>query len=307
MLQWRPGSDAEILWNDRAEGRFVSHVLNVKTGVKRILPEAIYTIGPDGRTALGVDFRRIHHMRPGYGYAGVEDPNRDVLAPEDSGIFRIDLETGESELILTIAEVANIPYPSGDLSAARHYFNHLLFNPDGSRFVFLHRWRFGLGGFDTRMLTATPDGRDVRVVDDYGRTSHFIWRDPEHILAWSWHPFHESAFYLYCDGSREVEVVGKGVMTVNGHCSYLPGGEWILNDTYPDEGHRLQQLYLYHVSSGRRLPLGDFHAPPDYAGEWRCDLHPRHSPDGRIIVIDSAHGGDGRQMTLIDISEVVER
>ena len=47
--------------------------------------------------------------------------------------------------------------------------------------------------------------------------------------------------------------------------------------------------------------------PLDYTGEWRCDLHPRHSPDGRIIVIDSAHGGDGRQMTLIDISEVVER
>ena len=262
MLQWRPGSDAEILWNDRAGDRFVSHILNVKTGVQRSLPEAIYTIGPDGRTALGVDFRRIHHMRPGYGYAGIEDPNRDVLAPEDSGIFRMDLETGESELILTIAEVANIPYPSGDLSAARHYFNHLLFNPDGSRFVFLHRWRFGLGGFDTRMLTATPDGRDVRVVDDYGRTSHFIWRDPEHILAWSWHPSHESAFYLYCDGSREVEVVGKGVMTVNGHCSYLPGGEWILNDTYPDERHRLQQLYLYHVSSGRRVSLGGFHASP---------------------------------------------
>ena len=39
-----------------------------------------------------------------------------------------------------------------------------------------------------------------------------------------------------------VEVVGRGVMTVNGHCSYLPGNEWILNDTYPDRD-RLQHVY----------------------------------------------------------------
>ncbi len=69
-------------------------------------------------------------------------------------------------------------------------------------------------------------------------------------------------------------------MTVNGHCTYLPGNQWILNDTYPDSD-RNQHLYLYHVESGRRVPLGSFHAPEAYRGEWRCDLHPRSSPDGR--------------------------
>ena len=39
-------------------------------------------------------------------------------------------------------------------------------------------------------------------------------------------------------------------------------------------------------------------------GEWRCDLHPRHSRNGRLIVIDGPHAG-GRQLHLLDVSEVV--
>jgi hypothetical protein len=229
-----------------------------------------------------------------------------VLAPHDVGIYALDLETGKQEMVITIADAAQIPYPHADLSSAKHYFNHLLFNTDGTRFEFLHRWRVeGQAGFGTRMLTAALDGSDIRVVDDYGYTSHFDWRDPSHILAWAYHPSHEQAFYLYTDGSRDVEVVGKDVMTRNGHCSYLPGSEWILNDAYPDE-RREQELYLYQVAPGRKVSLGRFHSPEPYTGEWRCDLHPRFSPDGRRVTIDSPHGGDGRQIYLIDISEVVD-
>lgn len=74
-------------------------------------------------------------------------------------------------------------------------FNHLLVNPDGSRFIFLHRWRYPdaernlpfkeVGGFGTRMFTAGIDGTDLRVIDPYNYTSHFIWRDPSYILAWT--------------------------------------------------------------------------------------------------------------------------
>ncbi|MEE8451475.1 MAG: hypothetical protein V3R99_06145, partial [Thermoguttaceae bacterium] len=188
-----------------------------------------------------------------------------------------------------------------------HYFNHLLVSPDGSRFEFLHRWRGeGQRSFGTRMLTAARDGSDVRVVDPSGSTSHFIWRDPQNILAWSWHESHGNAFYLFEDKTGgKVEIVGQGVMPNNGHCAYLPGGAWILNDTYPQGAGRQQNPYLYHVATGRRCPLGHFHLPPQYAGEWRCDTHPRFSPDGRSVVIDSPHTGQGRQMHLIDIGRIV--
>jgi hypothetical protein len=110
-------------------------------------------------------------------------------------------------------------------------------------------------------------------------------------------------FYLYRDRTAEVEAVGKDVMTENGHCSYVPGGRWILNDTYPNRD-RLQHAYLFEVATGRRIPLGHFESGPKYTGEWRCDLHPRCSRDGRLVCIDSPHTGSGRQMHIIDISGV---
>src|SRR4030042_1289701 len=102
MLQWRPGSKDEIIFNDRQDGRFVCHILNVYSGKRRTLPYPIYTISPDGRTVVAPDFRRIQDMRPGYGYAGLPDPYKDAAAPKDSGIFRVDLETGSRELIISL-------------------------------------------------------------------------------------------------------------------------------------------------------------------------------------------------------------
>ena len=307
MLQWRPGSSDEIIWNDGQDGRFVSHIVNVRTKSTRTLPFPSYTISPDGRTAVAPDFRRIQDMRPGYGYPGLADPHKEELAPKDSGIFRIDLETGKQDLIIPLAGIARFGKIPGDPENAKHYFNHLLFNTDGSRFIFLHRWRAkGLRSFGTRMLTAAPDGTNVRTVDDCGHISHFIWRDPNHILAWARHPSSGNAFYLYTDGTRDVEVVGKGVMVRNGHCSYLPDNKWVLNDTYPGRLRKNQYVYLYNAQTDKKIPLGAFHSPQQYKGESRCDTHPRFSPDGRSVVIDSAHGGNGRQMYLIDIGAIVD-
>ena len=314
MLQWRPSSASEILWNDCQDGQFVCHILDVKTKEKRTIPHPIYAVSPDGRTAVSPDFRRINDMRPGYGYVGLPDPNVDRLAPDDSGIFRVDLDTGKQELIVSLADVAKTPYPIADLSQKKHYFNHLLVGPDGKRFEFLHRWA-PRDSCDcrTRMFTAAMDGSDRWVVDHSGCTSHFIWRDPKHILAWSWYPGrngsphgHKGGFCVFEDkpGGGNVEIVGGKKMYDDGHCVYLPGNEWIVNDTYPNS-KRKRTLFLYHVASGRIVVLGRFHNDPEYTGQWRVDLHPRVSPDGRLIVVDSPHTGEGRQMHIIDVSGIV--
>jgi hypothetical protein len=126
------------------------------------------------------------------------------------------------------------------------------------------------------------------------------------VMAWAWHPSHGERFYLYRDRTDQVEVVGENIMTVNGHNTYVPGtnDQWVLNDTYPDR-QRLQHPYLYHIATNRRLPLGHFDSPKQYQGEWRCDLHPCASRDGKKVTIDSPHAGNGRQVYLIDIAELI--
>lgn len=299
MLQFIPGSKDEVVWNDRVDGDFVCHIVNIKSGKRRTIPSPIYTLSPDGKWAITCDFRRLNDVRPGYGYAGVPDPNAAKLIPEDIGIWRVDMKTGAKKLLISVADAARVPYPPGYSNNAKHWFNHLLISPDGKRFIFLHRWRGDKEGrsFSTRLFTAAADGRDLYVTDPHGKTSHFIWRDPQHILAWAWHPSKGEKFYLYKDKTDQVQVIGENVMTVNGHCTYL-NKQWILNDTYPDK-QRNQNVFLYNVNTGEKRALGSFHAPPEYTGEWRCDTHPRSSPDGTKVVIDSAHNG-GRQLYLID-------
>ena len=91
----------------------------------------------------------------------------------------------------------------------------------------------------------------------------------------------------------------------SGHLSYLPGNDWILNDTYPKGEARLQTPHLYHVPTGRRVDLGSFHLPKVYTGEWRVDTHPRSSPDGHFVCIDAPHQGQGRQLHLIEVTGIV--
>jgi hypothetical protein len=305
MLQWLPGSASEVIWNDREGDRFVSRILDVQTGKRRTLPAPVYTLSPDGKSAVFPDFRRLNDCRPGYGYAGLPDPNAGRGVPDDAGIWHLDLASGRTNLVIPLSQAADVPFAPGFPGGAKHWFNHLLYSPDGSRFISLHRWRGPeqRGSFSTRMFTADSSGRDLFVLDPHGKTSHFIWRDPKNVLAWAWHPSYGERFYLYRDKSKDVEVVGDGVMTVNGHCTYLPGGRYILNDTYPDRD-RMQHVYLFEIGTGKRIPLGSFLSPREYTGEWRCDTHPRFSPDGRKVIIDSAHDS-GRQMYLIDLSSLV--
>lgn len=82
----------------------------------------------------------------------------------------------------------------------------------------------------------------------------------------------------------------------------LANNDWIVNDTYPQRQTREQIPYLFQESTGRKIELGRFYEPVEYKGEWRCDLHPRSSNDGKTICIDSTHGRNGRQMYLVDLS-----
>ena len=135
MLQWRPSSPDEVLWNDRENGRYVCHIMNIKTMKKRTIPSPVYTVSSDGKFVLSVDFERIQDVRAGYGYAGVADKNKDVLAPGDAGIYKVSLKDSSKQLVVSLKEIAAIYYPLEDLSSYKHYFNAIDINPDGSRFA----------------------------------------------------------------------------------------------------------------------------------------------------------------------------
>jgi hypothetical protein len=308
MLQWIPGTESQIIWNDRQGDQFVSHVLDVKSGKKRTIPSAVYALSPNGREAVSCDFERVADCRPGYGYAGRRDPFFNDMAPDGSGITHVNLETGESKLIISHKRLAGLGTVIENRADSKHHAYHLLWSPDGSRFILLHRWTQPEGRQLTRLITAAKDGTDLRIVIPNGYASHFIWRDATHIFsqAKGWLGNEGWGDFLFEDrDSGVVEEIGRNVLDSGGHLTFLRGNHWILNDTYPKGPRRLQTPHLYEIASGRRVDLGQFESPREYAGEWRVDTHPRLSRDEKWVCIDSPHGGHGRQLHLIDISEVV--
>ena len=303
MLQWLPGSKTQAIYNDRQGDQFISIIQDPFTGEKRVLPKGVYSVGPDGKKAVGTDFARIDDTRPGYGYKGGVDPGAGQLVPPSGGIYVLDLETGESKDVVSYEQIAAIPQELQ--TDGRHWFNHLLINTDGTRFIFLHRAYKEApkkGRWRTRMFTAGLDGSDIHCVNDHGMVSHFIWKNPKQILMWSNEPDTGNHFHRYDDQTDHFEVIGDGVLKQDGHCTYSPNTEWVATDTYPGKD-RMQTQMLYRPSDGKLVILGRFLLPPEHRGEFRCDLHARWDRQGKYLTIDSMHEGDRRQVYLLDVSE----
>jgi hypothetical protein len=313
MLQWVPGNKDLVIWNDREGGRYVSRIYSIKDRSIRTLPAPVYALAPNGEFAIGTAFNRIQHLRPGYGYAGIPDPHKAKMAPDEIGLYKMNLATGIINDLLSLRDLAYLPHLGEDVSNNWHWFNHLLVSPDSKRLLFLHRWRpeilenqvMARTGFVTRMITVDREGKNLFVADPSGYSSHFIWKNSREILVWTRPLGKKNGFWLITDRSDEMKLIGEKEMPKNGHNTYVPNtnNEWVLNDTYPDEDRNIT-LYLFHVPSRKKVILGKFYSPEGYYGEWRCDLHPRCDQQGKRVFFDSTHEGN-RQIYFLDISEIV--
>jgi hypothetical protein len=303
-LQWRPGSD-EIVWNSRSDDgkKYVCSVYNFRTGKARTLPRPIYDLSPDGATALTHDFERMKHR--GTDYIGIDDAYKDQYAPSKTGIWKMNMETGNAELIMSLERMAGIAYPHGHPSSGCLYFFREGWNPSGTRFIaFLKDPDNGL----FKGFSMTPEGRDVRYL--YSDPSHHSWQDDDHVLDFGHHtpPGGGSVvggyFVFNDDGTGEARKV-LWTTDYDGHNSYVPGsgGDWIISDTYDIKG--FQYLFMYHRPTKLFVPLAKLrNTAPE--GIHRVDLHPRLSRDGRIVSIDSSSEGLGRQMYIMNIGYILD-
>ena len=304
MLQWVPDATRTVIYNDQEGDHFVSRIGDPFTGEFRTIDAPVYTISSDGTWALGINFARIDDTREGYGYEGLPDPFYNDNHPAADGVYSIDLITGASHLIVSLDTVANFER-TPETGEGKHWFTVCEISPSGTRIAIMQRWyKAGGSGYTTRLLTANPDGSDLFVMDPYGSTSHYNWRDDTHLICWTYTPMLGSAYTLFTDKSRDAERIGAGILTTNGHMTYSPDNEWLVTDTYPD-GDRMQTVMLFRPRDNRLVVLGKFHSPTSFSGPYRCDTHPRWSQDGRKICFDSGHSGR-RQMYVIDVGWIVD-
>jgi hypothetical protein len=236
-------------------------------------------------------------MRKGYGYGNMPDPTQGIACPEKDGIIRIDLTTGESETLLSLASIAALQ-PLQSMDDAEHYVNHISFSPGGTRFMFLHLWRKDGKSF-SRAVTCDIDGREPYVIDEDVNLSHYAWQSESTLLIHTSRYPNGVSFNLYRDGKPGRTTIGKHVLTESGHPSYSPDGARLIVDTYPDITRR-QRLLLCAPDGSLIEDIGHFYSPRKFSGNAKCDLHPRWDHRGKRICIDSAHRGR-RSMYIINL------
>jgi len=291
MLQWNPAApDSEVVYNIRAGETYRAVIKNIKTRKERMLEMPVAALDPKGRYALSINFSRVFDFRPGYGYHGIVDANKNLEAPDDDGVFRVDMMTGKSRLILSLRQIHELLQDTPSVvKNGKIVVNHITCNTDGSRFVLLAR-NFPEHGkrWGTVAITANADGSDIYVLNDYSMTSHYHWRDEQYFLAYAKHAEGDQ-LYLLRDKSQEYEIIDRDFFKSDGHCSYAPGRGQILYDSYPESNYNYRNLYVYDFQGRKGSKLASLYSVPVSVVDIRCDLHPRWHPNGKLISFDSTH------------------
>jgi len=315
MMQWMPNHpDSEIIFNDCKDGRVASVILNVHTLASREIGHPVSALSRDGRTALSINFGRLQHVRPGYGYA-VTDPFARMRHPSRDCINLVDLETCEASPVVTLGDALRLYDRPDEIRNQTVCFNHTSYNTGNTRLAFMLQWR---GYFLPRwarvwrfekprkvgsvMYTASLDGSDLAFLSGFERVSHYDWFNQNEILMWTKPSAGEPGFYLVNHRKGTCRAVGEGLLSEDGHCSFSPNRNWILVDTYPHNNYR--ELKIFGFRERKEIRLGRFYSYPLRA-EMRCDLHPRWNRTGTEVCFDSVHEGT-RQLYVMNVSEILE-
>jgi hypothetical protein len=322
MAHWM--NEDEIIFNDVRDGKFKAVIMNWRTKKERVLPMPVSAVSEDRTWALSLNYARLSIVRPDYGYAGDgQDPRDTVEWPEDDGLWKMDLATGETKLILSVAAARHLmPAPKrvkDKPGMPLAYFCHTIISKDDAKIFFLARsidWfekkTHKTSIWETTSLTINVDGSDLRrCFKDGWMGSHFNWApDGSHKLLvtaiWNGEKrkpgtrFDWSPVEFTVGEEDKVRRIGAGVLDWDWHCLYSPDGKFMSAETYWTKNFE-RPWVLVRLADGLVKPMGAFFVPEAYRkSHWRCDLHARYRPDGKQIAFTSVHEGS-RQVYIRDV------
>ena len=299
-LMWHPyHSNNMILYNTMVGENYGSIAYDLLKG--QIIQEhnfPIYDIDFQGMKVATLNFSRLGRLRPGYGYINLPDENVNDPAPENDGVWIIDVASKNRELIISLSDLNQFA-PIDSMAEAEHYVNHLSFSPSGKKLMFFHIWTHNRKR-NVRALVVNTDGTELQEVMEKS-ASHYAWKNDSELLL-TGQGEDGFGYYLIDLNNSLSSTMLNSKLSFDGHPSFFIDQENIIFDSYPRGILRKQSLFLSDLNGHMQL-IAEFIPPPSYLGETRCDLHPRLSPDEKKICIDTP-GKEGRYLTVFFIEDL---
>lgn len=316
MFYWNPNKpETQFFFNDRdtKTGKVFTVLYDIKKK-KRIkeyrfddTPIGNGGVAADGSAYLAINYGRLARLRLVTGYPEALDWSSDEIAPENDGIFLVDIKTGKKRLLVSYRQLdTELRKKRPDLDHTGLFINHTLWNRNSDRVYF-----FARGGWSKRMTNKgdrvnTPcsikvDGTDL-VLHDTFIGGHPEWGAEGNIIIGS---------KKGKDGSKEKQVlynidtrkiVGQlGNPDIfpkpEGDISLSPDGNWFANGY----GKSSANYYtIYRMSDGAYAKSSGI-SKGSYSGDIRIDPAPRWNRTNNAILVPGITDNGTRQMFMIRV------
>lgn len=309
MFYWNPAHpETQFFFNDRdpATGKVFTVLFDLSRGAngERIreyrfddTPVGNGGVAQNGGYFLAINYARLARLRAVTGYQDAWDWTTHTAAPTDDGIFRVDVQTGRKQLIVSFAQLREKLRGRDPRIEQRHLFiNHTLNNRNNDLIYFYCR-----ADFDDREkrlnvpFTVRPDGSGLTAHDIF-IGGHPDWEYGSRIIGSA-----DDQQVIYDTAARRiVQVIGGKDLFPNpgGDIALAPDGRWFVN-SHRDQEHNRYTFLDRRTGLVRRsppVPLG-----PWKSGDLRLDPAPCWNRTSDAIVVPGLAADGSRQMFVIEV------
>lgn len=301
MARWVMFAGSEfVAFNTVRNGELGTQLISPDRSTERFVPFPLQAENAHFGKIYAVNYRRLFANGSPYGYSSACKNFEADLPPGEDGIWSVNLDGSAPSLIVALSQLMQCEQ-RGVSATMSEEVNHISVSPDGRHFVFVHRYR-DRGRQFSRLYLARHDGSSLRLLLDDGVVSHYAWLTSHVLVAWVRKTAKHERYVLIEVPSGQCRPIktDRASRWGDGHPTFSSAFGLVATDSYPDR-KRQQQLFLFDPEMPEVFELGRFFLPVGFHGRARIDLHPRWSPTGRFISIDSGFTG-ARRNYILDVS-----
>ena len=288
-------NDDIIVYNDYDGKNYVAQVYSLNNNeIILTLEKSIQDYSCEG-FYLGVNYQRLCSYAKEYGYYCLPELTEKEFGDyEHDGIWQIDGKTGKAKIVLTIQQIMNC-CKGEHFEEGKHFVNHIMIAPNGSSFIFIHRYYIGKERFDRLMYY---DFKALTCLLSDRVQSHYCWLDSFHVFGYgSYQGMNGFHTINVTDGMVECCEELTRIHPKDGHPTVH--GDWVVVDSYPNLS-RMQELIAFNLKTKKHVKLLEVFHDLKHKG---FD-HPRFSEDGKRVYFDTIYTGK-RQLCCIDVSSII--
>lgn len=306
MFYWNPlAAGTQFFFNDvdRETGKVFTVIYDIEK--KKRVREYRYEDTPignggvaaDGSAWLGLNYGRLARLRLVTGYPGALDWSKEETAPENDGMFIVDIKTGQKRLLVSYQQLEEkLKQHKPDMNHTGLFINHTLWNRNSDRIYFFVRagWNEQGGERINTPCSINADGSGL-TLHDLHIGGHPEWAEDSLMIGRQG----ENQILYDVDKQQVVGQLGTPEMFPDpeGDIALSPDGNWFVN------GYKVgtENFYAVYRRSDGAFARSAGLDKGAFSGDIRIDPAPRWNRTNDAILVPGIAANKTRQMFIVKV------